>query len=129
MRQRVAWERTGVTVVHRPLRYPHDWPTTPEQEKGIDVQLAIDFVRGYMHADYDVGVLFSFDTDLLPALEIANEVAASIKGALAPEVSSWGRGGSSGRRLRPEGIQLHCHWLGQLDYAACEDSHDYNTKV
>ena len=41
---------------------PRGWPKTREHEKGIDVQLAIDFVLGYVRGDFDVGVLFSGDT-------------------------------------------------------------------
>ena len=34
-----------VTVIARDLRYPPDWPRRSAQEKGIDVALAVDFVR------------------------------------------------------------------------------------
>ncbi len=114
-----------------PLRYPPDWPRTAEHEKGIDVQLAIDFVAGYIREEFEVGVLFSGDTDLLPALEAASEIA-SLGGnrLLQPEVAAWGnRSRSGGRRLRPKGLNLHCHWLGELDYRQVEDSRDYNARL
>ena len=53
----------------RPLRYPSDYPRQPAQEKGVDVQLAVDFVSGAFAGRFDVGVIMSTDTDLYPALE------------------------------------------------------------
>jgi len=53
----------------RTLRYPRNWPQEPAQEKGIDVQLAVDFVRGALAGWFDVGIIMSTDTDLRPALE------------------------------------------------------------
>ena len=55
-------------MITQGLRYPPTWPTDPAQEKGIDVALAIDFVRLAITGAYDVGVMMSTDTDLLPAL-------------------------------------------------------------
>ena len=69
-RQADGWDRDPlVTVVRRPLRYPRGWPQLPAQEKGIDVALAVDFVRLAIEGAYDVGIVFSGDTDLLPAME------------------------------------------------------------
>ncbi len=48
MRQCQEQIRAGggkVNVITRTLRYPPDWPNARAQEKGIDVALAIDFVR------------------------------------------------------------------------------------
>ena len=56
-------------VITRALRYPQTWPTDPAEEKGIDVALAIDFVRFAIYGAYDVGVIMSTDSDLQPALE------------------------------------------------------------
>jgi uncharacterized LabA/DUF88 family protein len=127
MRQSDAQEKRGgglVTVITRTLRYPRDWPTTPAQEKGIDVSLAVDFVTMAVNGDYDVGVLMSTDTDLIPALE------AVMKLERRPyprcEVASWSQPGAYGRRLFVPGKQLWCHWLGPSDYAAVEDLTDYN---
>ncbi|WP_322768387.1 NYN domain-containing protein [Frankia sp. Cr1] len=45
-RQADRWARDPrVAVVRRQLRYPKAWPAEPAQEKGIDVALAVDFVR------------------------------------------------------------------------------------
>jgi hypothetical protein len=49
MRQSAFWKRSGPVVVRtRALRYPPRWPDLPAQEKGVDVQLAIDYVMGIM---------------------------------------------------------------------------------
>ena len=53
----------------RTLRYPPDWPREKPQEKGVDVQLAVDFVRGALAGWFDVGIIMSTDTDLRPAIE------------------------------------------------------------
>jgi uncharacterized LabA/DUF88 family protein len=58
-----------VTVVARDLRYLQDRPRRPAQENGIDVALAVDFVMMVARSECDVGILFSSDTELVPALE------------------------------------------------------------
>ena len=40
-------------------------------EKGVDVQIAVDMVRGAIKNEYDVCYLISSDTDLLPAIKDA----------------------------------------------------------
>jgi len=40
-------------------------------EKGVDVQMAVDIVKGAIKGDYDKFYLISSDTDLIPAIEIA----------------------------------------------------------
>ena len=39
------------------------------REKGIDVRMALDIVRGYRKGNYDVAIIFSQDTDLEEAIE------------------------------------------------------------
>src|SRR5450759_4172032 len=58
-----AWEKAGVNVTWRTLRYPRDWPTVKPEEKGIDVALAIDVVRLAIDGQYDVGIICSTDSD------------------------------------------------------------------
>jgi hypothetical protein len=58
-RQQIAWERAGITVVQRPLRYPKAWPAERPQEKGVDVALAVDFVMLAVSGADDVGILMS----------------------------------------------------------------------
>ena len=40
-------------------------------EKGVDVQIAVDMVRGAINNEFDICYLISSDTDLLPAIEEA----------------------------------------------------------
>ena len=42
-------------------------------EKGVDVQIAVDLVRGAIKNEYDTAYLFSSDTDLLPAIKTARD--------------------------------------------------------
>ena len=122
MRQCAAWERKGVVVRARTLRYPHDWPTRPAEEKGIDVALAIDVVVMAVEGEYDVGVIASTDTDLRPAIEyLLNKAAGSV------EVAAWWHG-SLRKGLVVPGARLWCHRLTKADYDAAADYTDYNSK-
>ncbi len=123
MKQCAAWERAGAIVIPRTLRYPFSWPRLPAQEKGIDVALAIDFVMGAVDGAYDIGVIFSTDTDLRPALEV---VATRFGGAPRGEVAAW-RSPTANRRLSVKGKDLWCHFLDQNDYLVVHDATDYNT--
>ena len=42
-------------------------------EKGVDVQIAVDIVRGAIKNEYDKCYLISSDTDLLPAIQTAKD--------------------------------------------------------
>ncbi|CAI7974211.1 NYN domain-containing protein [Frankia sp. Hr75.2] len=116
-RQADRWARDPrVVVARRQPRYPKAWPAEPAQEKGIDVALAVDFVRLACEDTYDIGVLFSRDTDLVPALEAFRDLGIHV------EVASW-KGTS---RLRFPDSQLPwCHYLDADDYEACRDYTDY----
>jgi hypothetical protein len=117
-RQVRAWITANeVSVVRRQLRYPKGWPHVPALEKGIDVALAVDFVALAMKMEYDVGILFSSDSDLLPALE------AVVRLKLARvEVAAW----SNTFRLRLAGSTLPwCQHLTKVDYLAVADPTDY----
>lgn len=122
VRQTDAWTRSSlVTVKRRTLRYPPRWPKEPAVDKGIDVALAVDIVRlAGIDDTYDVGVVFSNDTDLMPAIETVIELRCG-----HIEVAAW-RGG--GPRLLMEGTSGRpwCHWLHEPDYRAVEDPTDYS---
>jgi hypothetical protein len=127
LRQTAVHEERGdglVAVITRPLRYPRGWPSVPAEEKGIDVALAVDFVTMASSGIYEVGVLMSTDTDLLPALE----AVAALGGRPHPrcEVAAWTRSGVGARRLRPRGAHVWCHWLDRDDFEAVRDDTDYN---
>lgn len=123
MRQCSTWEKgVGVTVKWRPLRYP--WGGGPPEQKGIDVQMAVDMVKLYIQDAYDVAIVASTDTDLLPGIEALYELDRGL--GIAPvEVSAW----SSNRmhkRLRVSGHPLWCHELAFRDYQKVADLTDYN---
>ena len=122
MKQSAQWQKDGVTVIHRELRYPPDWPAHRAQEKGIDTALAIDFVAMAVDAAYDIGVIMSTDTDLLPALEFTRARYAATRHTA---VAAW-RSPHSNRRLSIPGSNIWCHWLHRPDYDAVADHTDYN---
>ena len=109
------WTRDARVHVHsRPLRYP-GWTVqnmgtgcARPMEKGIDVALAVDLMHLAMRKQYDALVLFSSDTDLLPAIE-------TIVGARMThlEVACW-RGGPRLRLARTE--KPWCHLLTRDDW-------------
>ncbi len=47
-------------------------------EKGVDVQIAVDIVRGAIKNEYDISYLISSDTDLLPAIKTARDEGKKI---------------------------------------------------
>lgn len=119
MRQCAAWEAAGALVVHRPLKYP---PDGPAQEKGIDVQLAIDFVAGAFDDTYDTGIIFSTDTDLRPALEFV----ATRYESKSVETAAWSSPDRRRAGLRLETPATWCHRLTHDDYRTVRDLTDYN---
>ena len=122
-RQRAAWEQTGVQVFSAPLQY--DQHGEPQAEKEIDVQLAIDFVIGAVERTNDVGVLFSFDRDLLPALRY---VRAQHAGHCRADVAGWG-GIRDGRYLSPPGQRPVRHLVGKSDYQHLADATNYTKRT
>ena len=120
--QCTGWEKSGVTVIHRRLRYPRNWPTESAQEKGIDTALAIDFVTMAVDGAYDLGVIMSTDTDLLPALEFVRDRFA---GRRDVAVATWSSP-LSNRRLYIPGTNVWCHWLNRDDYDSVADLTAYN---
>ena len=119
-RQCAKWEKSGCAVFTRTLRYPDNWPQERAQEKGIDVQLAIDFVVLGRDGKYDVGILFSTDTDLKPALEAV--VAA---GGPKVEVAAWYGDNQHNRRLSIKGHNVWCNWVDYATFSAHKDTTDY----
>jgi uncharacterized LabA/DUF88 family protein len=118
-RRGMAWQSAGATVVTNPLRYPPGWPRVPAQEKGTDVALAVDFVVMALSGLYDVGILMSADTDLLPALQ----AVAAVNGNRRPrcEVAAWLPPGGKASQLRLATVRLWCHYLDMDDYKGVAD--------
>ena len=118
MKQCAKWLQDGAIVIHRPLRYPPNWPRERAQEKGIDTAIAVDFITMAIEDAYDLGVVVSTDADLLPALEF---VRSRYSGSRA--VAAW-------RHVRripsPPGAGIWCHWLHRSDYDTVADLTDYN---
>jgi uncharacterized LabA/DUF88 family protein len=123
MKQCAVWSRGGAKVITRQLRYPKEWPNLKAQEKGIDVTLAIDFVSFAVDCLHDVGVLVSFDTDLIPAMEFVLKrptIDCSV------EVVGLNSSKTPKRRLRVAGYSLYCYWIDASLYGTIADTTDYN---
>ena len=123
MKQCLEWRRCGANVITRQLRYPKEWPNVKAQEKGIDVTLAIDFVSFAVDCLHDVGVLVSFDTDLIPAMEFVlkrDTINCHV------EVVGLNSSKTPSRRLRVPGHNLYCYWINASVYSAIADTIDYN---
>jgi hypothetical protein len=63
-----------LSITRRPLQYPRDYPDQPSREKGIDVQIAVDLIRLVTQGVYQTAIVFSRDTDLVPAIEAVREI-------------------------------------------------------
>jgi uncharacterized LabA/DUF88 family protein len=117
--------RQGIIPFSRTLRY-QDAPILggskrQGHEKGIDVRIALDIVRGAFDYTYDVAVLFSQDQDLS---EVADEVKriAHLKGRWLKLACAFPAG--TGRGI--EGTD----WirLDRAQYDACLDPRDYRIR-
>lgn len=130
-RQAASWRRSELVSVHRrPLQYPRGWVSgnsgqDKPREKGIDVALAVDFVRLAIEGAYDVGILMSGDTDLKPALEFVHDYKGSV--GPRPEVAAWSRPVDHSPRLSLKGRSLWCHWIDRDAYWAIRDPVTYST--
>lgn len=112
-----------VVVLSRELRYPPDWPRRPAEEKGIDVALAVDFVMMIARCECDKGILFSSDTDLVPALEAV--LALRPGDPAACEVAAWAAPGVRPHSLSVRGARIRRHLLSEADYRSVADLTDY----
>lgn len=131
--QHSHWSRNRkVELLTRPISYPDEW--TPgrhdcdqPREKGVDVSLAVDLVTMASERRFDVGVVFSADNDLLPAVEYVARQHQRDNSAPQIEVAAWSGSLNSHRpsRLNPAGFNVWCHWLSQEDYWGVEDSNRY----
>lgn len=126
-RQIERWRSSGVEVITRPLQYLRTsrggQPTV--REKGIDVAIAVDFVTLAFRSEYDVGVLFSADTDLRPALEYVAQNHPEIK----VEVAAWQRGKRAKRLNFDAPYATWCHYFNAADYRAVRDLTDYRAPL
>lgn len=114
-----AWAVDGVQVWRRPLKYTDNpdgsWTA---QEKGIDVALAIGLVEGAINDAFDAAIVFSNDTDQLPALELAFH-----KTSPRIEIAAW----STSKpiwfpdMLRQNKRLPYCHFVSETDFVECRD--------
>lgn len=123
-RQTAAWKKNSdhlVEIYLRPLQY---LPNLPPREKGIDVQLAIDYVVLAVRGQYDVGILFSNDTDLVPALDAVFDLNGSMPPH--PRVAAWSGPNDHPRRITPSGKRsAPCIWLDEAAFNSVADLRDY----
>lgn len=85
-RQAQAWISQNPELVVprlRPLRY-YGAAAEP-REKGVDVDMAVQALRFVLAGECEVAVLFTHDTDLLPAVE----AIADLRGGHSVETASW----------------------------------------
>jgi hypothetical protein len=117
-----AWARDPrVRMVRRDLKY-RGWPRFPPQEKGIDVALAVDLVRSAMLPLCDVAIVFSADTDLLPALEVTfRDTDVHL------EIASWDRVWPLWfpEMVREQRRLPYCHFLDREDFEVVRDRGKY----
>lgn len=124
MRQCRAWENAGACVITRPLRYPRNWkPGDKVEEKGIDVQMAIDAVMMAINGDLDVAILASTDTDQRPVLEAFHAFPSNHRPTI--EVMAW-RSLTANKRLDIPAHHVWAHFLEKNDYRRVRDKYDYN---
>ena len=124
-RQLASWERLpGVTVKTRPLAYYErkgkgGRPRWRAQEKGVDVMLAVDVVDMARTDGYDTAVVFSADSDLLPALEAAAGLGKRI------ETATWQGPVANRGPLRVKERSLWNHYLNRSHFEQVKDDTDY----
>jgi hypothetical protein len=123
--------RQGIRTFSRSLRYRNQTIALPDgtqhvalvgQEKGIDVRLALDVVRGALRDEYDVALVFSQDQDLS---EVADEVRT-----IATQQDRWIKIASafpaSPTSTNKRGINK-TDWIQitRAEYDRCIDPNDY----
>lgn len=114
-----------VEVVTRPLSYRRTKTTEGSKmtvsEKGIDVSLAIDFVTKAIKGHFDLGIIFSSDSDLRPALEFVNGTSV----AATSHVAAWRPVRGNYPRLSTTDNQPFCYWFNKQDYFEVADHTKY----
>ncbi|MHB1527729.1 MAG: NYN domain-containing protein [Candidatus Dormibacteria bacterium] len=128
-RQVAAWERRRpvLEVIRRPLRYrPTAWDQQGRacawdkgREKGIDVLIALDMALSALRDDYDVAILFSGDTDLIPAIDAVVEAGKRVENAV------WKPDHDHPRPLRSTKTRLWCHQLDRRGFESVRDDTNY----
>ncbi|WP_423915685.1 NYN domain-containing protein [Candidatus Poriferisodalis sp.] len=126
-KQTAAWNsQASVTVRSRPLRYlPSGWSSTGSrtwtaQEKGIDVLLALDVALGATNSSFDLAVVVSGDSDIVPALEVAHAAGKDVHTAM------WWSQQDQNRQMNTRPLKLPHHRLDQRRFTHVQDHTDYS---
>ena len=82
-----------------------------------DVSLAIDVIVLALRNEYDVAVVVSTDTDILPAIEAVRDLTPK-----RVETATWKGRAPLGKPSK----SLWCHILKREDYDSVADDTDYN---
>ena len=119
--QAAAWSTDHrVHLVRRDLKYEREGDKFIAREKGIDVALAVALVETAMLREYDAAIIFSGDTDLLPAIELAYR-RTEPKIELACWSSAKPLWFSEGLNMEPPKRFPFCHFLSAQDFLECRD--------
>ena len=117
--QKSEWTKDNrVKVEHLDLKYRSN-QGLPPQEKGIDVFTALNFVEMAQSGDFDLVILMSHDTDLQPALKMAN---------LAKDVKIETAGWTGLNKLQTNQVKLFHTYLTNVDFRNSLDEKDYSKK-
>ena len=116
-RQIQVWRDSGAIVQHRPLQY---LPNQPPRQKGVDVELAVDVVAMAHEKQYEVAIIASTDTDLVPAIEAVQRYRGLER---VPRVCVVSFEGLQKKLQHPDarGTQPYCFRLARADYVAVHD--------
>jgi len=118
-KQAAAWMAEDPELVVprlRPLRYSRE---EPPREKGVDVELAVAAVEFVLTGRCDVAVIFSHDTDLVPAVELL----VQLRGTTCVETAAWSSA-TFNRRLRTK-PPVHHHAVSAVDFERIERRINY----
>jgi uncharacterized LabA/DUF88 family protein len=117
--QKSEWSKDKrVTLEYLELKY-RTKQGLPPQEKGIDVLTALNFVEMAQSGDFDLVILMTHDTDLQPALKMANLVAG-----VQIETAGW----AGLNKLRANQKKLFHTYLTDVDFKNSLDRKDYSNK-
>lgn len=111
------WRGAGCIINQRPLRYrDNEDGSFSVQEKGVDVALAVDLVNDALSGKFDAQIVFTSDTDMMPAIEL---LYYGIDQAHV-EIACW----STANRLRLPGANTSpfCHFLNDTDFRAARSA-------
>lgn len=112
-----------------PILLPNGMPYVRRvaQEKGIDIRIALDFVRLALTRAYDVGLLFTQDQDLSEAVVDVKTIAALQKRWITVACAFPRMPGKRDNRRGVQGTE----WkpISREDYHACLDPMDYRPRA